>query len=92
MKETVKAPYEHHTELKDIKKNYRNEDGEIVVGPKNILTNPLKLGSYGKNVFFGGVIPWMKEDYDVNKELAKKELEYHHSKCQDKPFSQRAKS
>lgn len=47
----------------------------------------------GKNVTFGGVTPWMKgEIYEYGRELAKEELKYHHEHCQDKPFSQRAKT
>lgn len=44
VKESVKAPYEHKTDLEEKKKVYRNEDGEVVIGPKNFLTNPLKHG------------------------------------------------
>ena len=71
VKEPVKALYEHKTDFAERKKNFRDENGEVTTGPRNFLTNPLKHGRVGKNTTFGGVIPWMKEDYDVSKELAK---------------------
>ena len=71
VKEPVKALFEHKTDFAERKKNFRDENGEVATGPRNFLTNPLKHGQVGKNTTFGGVIPWMKEDYDVSKELAK---------------------
>ena len=44
VKQPVKAAYDHKTDLDDKKKNFRNEDGEVVIGPRNFLTNPLKVG------------------------------------------------
>jgi hypothetical protein len=49
VKENVKAAYEHKTELNDLKKKYTNEDGAVITAPRNMLTNPLKVGpSVGK--------------------------------------------
>ena len=55
------------------------------------MTNPPKAGKVGKNTSFGGVVPYMEDDFNRPKTLATearlagKELE------QDKPFSQKVK-
>ena len=55
------------------------------------MTNPPKKGKVGPSTSFGGPTPHMVDDYNNPKILAHKELEYHWSKLQDKPFSQQAK-
>ena len=37
----------------------------------------IKVGKIGKNVTLGGIIPYIEDDYDIKKKLARKELEYH---------------
>lgn len=86
-----KAPYEYKEQGPPPKKNYRDEDKNVIVGPKNILTNPMKEGKIGKNIYFDGKIDHMADDYDAAKKLAIKEREYHETKVQDKPFCPRAK-
>jgi hypothetical protein len=65
-----------------------------MIGPKNFVTNPMKEGKPGtkKGTSFGGIVPYMEDDYDIKKKLLAKELEYHNSKVQEKPFSQKAKA
>lgn len=91
VKEKVKAPYDHQTDRVEIKKNFRDDEGNVITGPRNFLTNPLKKGKFGKQTTFSGVIPYLPDGYDAAKEIAKKEHEYHLSKVQDKPFNPRAK-
>lgn len=62
-----------------------------MVAPRNIVTNPIKVGRVGKQTSLGGVIRHMGDDYDAGKKLAQKEREYHMSKLQDKPFSQQCR-
>jgi len=61
------------------KKNFRDEEGAVKSGPRNITVIPGKLGKVGKNVLLGEKIPYIEDDYNAAKKLAKKELEYHHS-------------
>lgn len=73
------------------KKSFKDEEGAVVTGPRNITVVPGKLGKVGKNVLIGEKIPYIEDDYNIAKKLAKKELEYHHSMVQEKPFSQKAR-
>ena len=92
VKETVTAAYPHETDRVEIQKNFKDEDGNVAIGPRNFLTNPPKQGKVGKNTSFGGIIPYIPDEYDAGKEIAKEERQYHLSKLQDKQFSQRAKT
>ena len=86
-----KIPYEHMSDFKEVKKNFRDEDGAVVVGPRNFLTNPAKQGKIAKNTTFERFPEHLPENYNIQKEIATKELAYHHSKLQEKPFSSLAK-
>ncbi len=63
----------------------------MLIHPRNFLTNPPKAGKVGKNTSFGGMVPYMEDNFNRPKDLATearlagKELE------QDKPFSQMVK-
>ena len=59
--------------------------------PKNILTNPSKLGKTGKNTSFGGNVPYMEDDFNIPKIIATEERLHGQSLMQEKPFSQKAK-
>jgi hypothetical protein len=83
----IKAPYPYMPLGPAPKKNYKDEEGAVKTGPRNITTIPLKMGIIGKNVLIGEKIPYIEDDYNIAKKLAKKELEYHHSMVQEKPFS-----
>ncbi|XP_063776821.1 cilia-and flagella-associated protein 96 [Pseudophryne corroboree] len=55
---------------------------------KNLYTNPPKQGTgYGyPNITIGKPYSYSSDDYDIFKELMKKELEHHKSKLKDGPF------
>lgn len=70
---------------------YRDEEGAVKTAPINLYTNPMKKGRTGKSVTFGA-FPFMDGNkYDIQRDLDNKEREYHISKIQEKPFSNRAK-
>lgn len=52
VQEKVKAPYEHMTDRVEVKKKYTDEEGNVMIAPKNILTNPPKRGKVGKRTLF----------------------------------------
>ena len=88
-----KLPY-NYMPLMENKKDpakFKDDEGNVITENKNFYTNPMKRGNVGKGTTFGGKIPYKEDLYDIQKEIAKKEREYHDSKIQDKPFSQRAK-
>lgn len=62
-------------------------DGSVPVAPRNILTSPIKEGKVGPATTLGGQIPYMEDDYNNPRAIAKREREYHLSKLQEKPFS-----
>jgi hypothetical protein len=39
------AAFDHLSDYKEIKKNYKNEDGEVMTMPKNVTTNGPKRGN-----------------------------------------------
>jgi hypothetical protein len=51
----------------------------------------MKKGRVGKSVTFGAFQFMDGDKYDIAREIAQKEREYHESKIQEKPFSNRAK-
>lgn len=87
----VKASYPYMPLGPGPKKEFKDEEGAVKIGPRNITVIPGKLGRTGKNVFIGEKIPYIEDDYNIAKKLAKKDMEYHHSMVQEKPFSQKAK-
>lgn len=86
-----KAPFEHMSDYREIRKGKRDEDGRVEIGPRNFLTNPPEHKKVGKDTAFSAFPQHMPENYNIEKELARKELDYHHSKLQEKPFSSLAK-
>ena len=80
VKEPVKAAYAHETDRVEIQKNFKDDEGNVMVGPRNFLTNPPKNGKVGKNTSFGGIIEYIPDEYDHAKEIAKEERQYHLSK------------
>jgi len=89
-KKDARAAYDY-MEVGPVKKeSFRDEDGEVKIGSRNFLTNPMKRGRVGLGTSLGGVVEYMPEDYDLSKKLARQDREYHESKIQEKPFSQRA--
>jgi hypothetical protein len=55
VKQPVKAAYPHVEEKVEIKKNFRSDEGDVIIGPKNFLTNPCEAGKYYKNTTFNGI-------------------------------------
>ena len=70
VKLSYKAPYEHQAERVNVVKNFKDEEGNVIVQPRNFQTSPPKVGLVGKNTTFGGPTPWLKDDYDHPKVLA----------------------
>jgi len=73
------------------KKDFKDAEGNVKIENPNFLTHPMKKGAVGKGVYLGGPIPYKEDPFDRKKDLERKELEDHHSKLQDKPFSQKVK-
>ena len=76
----VKAAYEHKQDMVH-KKKHRviNEDGAVIIGPRNILTNPARKGHLGSTVghLFGKFGKYdqnhMAEPYDRARQMRIKE-------------------
>ena len=66
------TPYPHIDEAPPKKRDYRNaeENGAVIVGPRNFLTNPMKRGKVGRATSFGGIVPYAEDDYDIKKKIA----------------------
>ena len=73
--EKVKASYEHVTELVDVKKKIRDEEGKVIIAPPNIKTNPPKRGTQYKNTTFSPIPSFMPDDYNYPRIVARKEFE-----------------
>jgi hypothetical protein len=59
-----KAPYEHQSDRVEVKKNYRDADGNVVTAPRNFYSNPPKQGQHGKGCYFGKFPEHMADDYN----------------------------
>jgi len=59
----------------EVKKNFRSEENprEVIIGPRNFLTNPPKAGNVGKKTTFSGITPYMPDDFEAPKKLATQE-------------------
>jgi hypothetical protein len=90
--------FNHIDEAPAKKKDYRDhaDNGAVMVGPRNFLTNPMKRGKVGRATSFGGNIPYTEDDYDVKKKIAMRERKEHVDTIQAlhdaKHFSQKAKA
>ena len=60
------------TDYVEIQKNFKSDENprEVLIGPRNIMTNPIKRGMVGKQVTFGGKIPYVEDDYNRPKYFA----------------------
>ena len=74
-----RAAYEHKSDYTHIQKNFRSEENprEVISDPPNIRTNPIKKGQVGRQVTFGGTIPYMEDDYNRPRMFLTAEREYH---------------
>jgi hypothetical protein len=73
----VKAIFPYMEVGVEKKKNYKDEEGAVIVGPKNFLIMPMKKGKVGKMTTLGGIVPYMEDDYNAKKKIEAKEREYH---------------
>ena len=46
------------TDRVNIVKNFKDEEGNVMIAPKNITTNPIKTGRVGKQTTLGGIIEY----------------------------------
>ena len=55
-----------------IQKSFRDPENnnEVMIPPRNIMTNPIKKGRVGKKTTFSGQIPYMEDDFNRPKILA----------------------
>jgi len=84
----ARAAYEY-MDIGPVKKeSQRDEDGEVKIGSRNFLTNPMKVGRVGPGTSIGGIIEYSSEDYNLSKKLARQDRDYHESKIQERAFSQ----
>jgi len=64
------ATYEYKPLGVDKKKNFRDAEGAVIVGPISFITNPIKQGKVGKGTTLGGIIPYVEDEYDIKKKIA----------------------
>jgi hypothetical protein len=58
-------------------KRERDEDGKVIIGPRNFTAIPMKEGRVGRLTSFGGIVPYIADPYDNKKKIAWKELKEH---------------
>lgn len=93
VKYPVTAAYDHMKEYEHVQKNFRSDENprEVITSPRNLLTNPPKVGNVGKNTSFGGMVPYMEDDFNRPKQLATKARLAGDALLQEKPFSQKVR-
>lgn len=85
------SAYDHKADIEHKKKNYRDEEGNVTIAPRNFLTNPPKKGQVGDKTTFMPPPEHLPDNYNAAKEIAHKERLQHEAKLQEKPFSQKVK-
>jgi len=70
-----KASFEHMTERVEVKKDFRDADGNVVTAPKNFYSNPPKEGETGKGTYFERFPQHVPDDYNYPKKVAREEME-----------------
>lgn len=99
VKKTNLAAYENMSEYVEVKKDFKDPDGGVLIGPPNIKTMPMKKGTVpakkGQSSLFHPVHDHVynnvADNYDRQKEILKEEIAYHQEKIGDRPaFSQAA--
>lgn len=85
------AAYEHMVDRVDVKKNYRDAEGDVIMEPKNFYTTPAKQGRVGKQTYFTPQVGHMPDDFNYPRTLATKEMQDAKKQEQEVPFSQKAK-
>jgi hypothetical protein len=64
-----KTDYEHQTDRIEIKKKIRDDDGAVIIGPRNFVTSPAKVGTTKPNTTFGGFASHIPDDYNYPKKV-----------------------
>ena len=93
IRQPTNSAYPHMKDYEQVVKNFRDaeDNGAVIIGPRNILTMPPKVGRVGKSTSFGGKIPYTEDDFNRPKELANEERLAGKALEQEKPFSQQVK-
>ena len=93
IRQPTNSAFEHMKDYEQVVKNFRDaeDNGAVIIGPRNIQTNPPKFGRVGKNTTFSGMIPYMEDDFNRPKSLANAERLKGKALEQEKPFSQKVK-
>eukprot|EP01017_Pseudomicrothorax_dubius_P011133 TRINITY_DN14110_c0_g1_i3.p1 TRINITY_DN14110_c0_g1~~TRINITY_DN14110_c0_g1_i3.p1 ORF type:complete len:273 (-),score=73.80 TRINITY_DN14110_c0_g1_i3:333-1151(-) len=86
----TKGLFPHEPDF-EVKKKVRQLDpnGRVLIGPKNITTNPPKAGHYGSTVghlLDEAQMEWQKDEYERARELRFKELQENKKKMKPDPF------
>ena len=72
------AAYEYKEQGPEKKKTYRDEEGAVIIAPRNFLTNPMKKGVINgkrgkRGPFFDevgyGALKYMESDYNIEKKI-----------------------
>lgn len=64
------SAYDHKPEIVHKQKNFRDEEGVVMIAPRNFLTNPPKKGQVGKQTYFQPPFEHKADNYNAAKELA----------------------
>ena len=91
---TYVALHEHMNDHVHIEKNYKNEDGKVIVAPRNFYTAAgcSREGKRKMEELFASHPEWVPCKYDNGREAALKERLAGKEKEQEKPFLYRAKT
>jgi hypothetical protein len=75
VRQPTNSTYTHMQDFVEVKKNFRSTENprEVMIGARNILTNPPKAGTVGRKTTFSGITPYMEDDYMRPKKLATEE-------------------
>jgi hypothetical protein len=84
----MKPVFKHLADHNEVKKNYRGPDGKVISNPRNITSNPSKVGHGDTTVghLFAKTLPHLADPYDRMRLLKTKEREEHKKKLQEAPF------
>jgi len=63
------SPYSYKSDLKVIKKNFCDEEGAVIVGPRNFFTTPTKKGIVARNALFSPFPDHVPDDYNYPKKV-----------------------
>jgi hypothetical protein len=63
------SPYSHKSDLLDKKKNFRDEEGAVIIGPRNFFTTPTKKGIVARNALFSPFPDHVPDDYNYPRKV-----------------------